>query len=113
MTLAAKSGPFEPNPSRYLVALYATIDTDRESFDFYVPPYPMGVLKQVGDELYLFHKTTNATSTREWFNDVNSRFNGFQWECRVLLLKVFGRAYLSLQRTLVISLYHVEYCVFV
>ena len=63
MTLAAKSGPFEHNPSRYLVALYATVNTGRESFDFYVPPYSKGMLKRVGDELNLFHKTTDATSS--------------------------------------------------
>ena len=36
-----------------------------------------------------FLKTTEATPSRERFNDAKSNYYRLQWECRVLLLKVF------------------------
>ena len=54
MTLEAESAHFEPRAVCHYAALYATVDTGRESFHFYVPAYPMDALQLVGDKLYLF-----------------------------------------------------------
>ena len=52
----AESVHFEPRDACHLTALYAVVDTGKQSFHFYVPAYPVGALQWESDKLYLFHE---------------------------------------------------------
>ena len=52
MTLTAKHETDNLRNSSHLAVLYATVDVGRESFNFYAPAYPMGLLQRVGNKLF-------------------------------------------------------------
>ena len=90
MTLEAESAHFEPIAAYHYAALYAIVDTGRKSFHFYVPAYPMCALQQVGHKFYLFVINYRGDLYTSVVSGRKSDYYRFQWECRVLLLKVFA-----------------------
>ena len=52
----------------HFAVLYATVDVGNESFKFYLPAYPMGMLKQANNKLPLSTLPQQTIVMKSWHN---------------------------------------------